>query len=164
MGNPMIGLKIRPFGASIGWPAHLPSANSGDDEDEGEGDDGERHDEAHFQYVLRHGGLVGRVDGGPRLGTERVSHAGSIRLSNERRKGGKKILIATSFSALVECAAQRVLPSSSPAAHAPRPTTGSNNSRARAEALRQNMLRSVHSVFTRNATGMWLALIQFDAG
>lgn len=52
----------------------LPSSNTGDDDDEGEGDHGKRHENTHFQQVIPERRLVLTVDGRPWLRTERISH------------------------------------------------------------------------------------------
>ena len=53
---------------------HLPSSYSRDDENEGEGDHGKGDQDPDFQQVIGPGSLVLAVDGGQRLGTERISH------------------------------------------------------------------------------------------
>ena len=52
----------------------LPSSDTGDDDDKGEGDHGKRHENSHFQQVIRERRLVLAVDGRPWLRTERISH------------------------------------------------------------------------------------------
>lgn len=53
---------------------HLPSSNTGDDEDKGKGDHGKSHEDTHFKQVISERSLVLAVDGGTWLWTERISH------------------------------------------------------------------------------------------
>ena len=55
---------------------YLPSSDSRNDEDKGEGDHSEGYHQTDLQQVLCNGGFVIRVERWPRLLTERISHFG----------------------------------------------------------------------------------------
>jgi hypothetical protein len=56
------------------FSTHLPSSNTGDDEEKGEGDHGKSHQDTHFEQVISERSLVLAVDDGKWLRTERISH------------------------------------------------------------------------------------------
>ena len=62
---------------------HLPSSNTGDDDNKGEGDHGKSHEDTHFEQIILERSLVLSVDSGKWLRTERISHGFSC--SNYRR-------------------------------------------------------------------------------